>query len=922
MTKSSKSLYFSYIFSLIINIFLINSYSANAQLPADLKNFKTESLTDDEVLGYIAESEKSGLSEAELEKIAAKRGMDPIEAQKLKVRVNQLKNKPSTAKVVSEKQTVEAGNLNAINEPVKLATPIIDNPVPAPSVQTNDPTNPPGNNEIYGHHLFKNNNLLFFEKAGEIKAPDGYIIGSNDELTISVFGYSYFNEVLKIDARGAINPSIVGPIMLKGMEFGNAKKLIRTKFGQSFDLSNNQLSITLSYSRVITVNFVGEVNKPGSYKIPALNTAFNAMIAVGGPSKLGSVRNIQVRRNGKTVKILDVYEYLNNPNSKMDYYLEDNDYLFVMSSEKIVKISGMVKRPMFYELKAKENLDDLIRLAGGLNSTAYTKLIRVIRIGDDGTQQQILDLSLDSLKTNKKIFALKDGDQIEIGEKLNELRQFLEITGPVYMPGRYQFKQGDKITDLIHRANGLKKEAKMDMAFLIRTNADKTRSYLSVNLEKLLADSNNPNLNLPLKEGDVLRISSTAAFIDAKSVSVTGLFRKPGNFDYFDGIRITDVIFLADGVREEANLERAFLVRINPDFTKGFIALNLKEAMLNPEDTLKNLYLKRGDIITLASIPEFIDKMNVNAVGLFRKPGNFEYANGMTLSDLIILAGGLKIEADLLNIEVSRISFFASDFKPGEASRVIIKTMQVGKDLKLTQDQMEFKLNPFDQVFVRMVPDFELPKNLTITGEVKYPGVYALSSKEEHIDEFIKRAGGLNRFGYAEGATLYRPNLPGGYVVMNLREALKNHKSKFNYILKEGDVVNIPLTMDLIAIKGDVEYLNLVNQEQVNAPFVSGKRANYYVKEYANGFSKTSFKRKTYVVESNAKVNRTKNFVLFKVFPKVRKGASIYVVSEPEKKKKEKAERPPTDWNKAIEGITIKITGLLTLMILIQTLEK
>jgi protein involved in polysaccharide export with SLBB domain len=1005
----------------LLMIFLTAAISSFAQLPADVKNIKVDELSDAQIKQYILESEKSGIPEPQQEALALKNGMPASELQKLKDRVARIRSAEVGTATPSSVSPGGADKVIVIDNSKAEQSAPIASPPPPPAAVAKQEAEPIKEAEmdptmIYGHHLFKNNNLQFFEKASDVKAPDSYVLGSNDELTISVFGYSYFNEVLKIDAKGAINPTNIGSIMIKGMEYGKAKSLIRSKFSQHFDLTNNQITITLSYSRVINVNFVGEVTKPGSYKIPALNTAFNALIAVGGPSKLGSVRNIQIRRNGNVIKVLDVYEYLNNPNSKQDFYLEDNDYIYISPATKIVSISGVVRRPMLYELKGKENLDDLIRYAGGLKATAYTQLIKVVRIMDDGTQKQILNISLDSLRTNKKTFELKEADYIEIGEKLTEVRQFVGISGAVFRPGSYQFVRGERILDLIKKADGLRKEAKLDKAYLIRTNADKTKDYFPINLAVLIDEKKSDTTeNMLLTEGDLLRVASVLDFVDPKKVSIGGALRNPGTFDYFKGMKLTDLVFIGEGLKEDANKKRAFLVRVNPDFTRSFLSINIEDAINFPEDTTKNILLERGDALTVVSVTDYIDKTNVstkglfrnpgsfefykgirlydlillsgglreevnteraflvrtnadftknflpinidevinfpddstknlflergdaltvvsrkdfidamsiNAVGLFRKPGTFDFANGMTLSDLIFVAGGLKMEADLLNIEVSRISFFDTSYTPGEPSRVVIKIFQVGKDTKLADDQLNFKLNPYDQVFVRMVPDFELPRNLTINGEVKYPGVYSLTSKDEHLDDLIKRAGGLNRFSFAEGATLYRPQLAGGYVVMNLKSALRNHKSKYNYIVKEGDVITIPRVIDVISIRGDVEYLNVINQEQVNAPYVQGKRANYYIKEFANGFTKTSFKRKTYVVENNSKVNRTRNYVIFKVYPKVKKGSVVYVVTKPVKEKEEARKKAePVDWSKVIERTTVKITGLITLYLLLRTVS-
>lgn len=804
---------------LIVAVFVVcQVYAQNPLSNNSLVAVKSDQVTDSQLREFVEKSKSSGLSDEQIERLALSKGLPSAEMAKLKDRIANLQPSGPTNQnpTPSETQVVEDTSLEDDATVITLK-PKVDEAEDKGSAI-----------EIYGHRFFKNNSFKTYEKGTDTKAPDDYVIGVGDEFAISVFGISYYNEVLKVDGNGYIRPSNMGSINITGMSYKKAKDLIRSKLSGYFDLSANQLNVSLTYSRIITINVVGEVDIPGSYKIPAINTAFNALIAVGGPSDLGSVRNIQVKRGGKAIKTLDVYEFLSNPNSKQDFFLQDNDYIMIQARTKTVSVKGEVRRPMYYELLDKENLQELITLSGGLTSKAYTKLLTVSRLSDDGRQREILNLSLDSLVQYKKTFKLKDGDEITIFSKQEELSQFVEIQGAVNMQGKFQWVEGDRISHLIHKANGL---------------------------------------------------------------------------------------------RFDANKTRAFIVRTKPDLNKEFISVDLSKVVDSFPDPGQDYLLQKGDIVTIGSNSVFVDEMTVNAIGLFRKPGPFPFVEGMSLSDLLFVAGGLKMEADVLRIEISRISFFSGDYKPGEDSRVVIKMMKVGNDFKLADDELNFKLNPYDQVFVRMVPDFELQQNLTLNGEVKYPGIYALASKEEHLSDLITRAGGLNRFAYPEAATLYRPSLPGGYIVMNLKDALNKKKSKFDYVLKEGDVVTIPKTIDFISIRGKVEYLDVVNQMQVNAPFESGKRANHYIKEYANGFTKESWKRKTYVVDNNAKVNRTQSFIGIKIYPKVKKGSTIYVVTKPEKAKKKKSDEP-VNWNKAIEGFTIKLTGVLTLAILISTLAK
>jgi polysaccharide export outer membrane protein len=797
----------------IISLLLVSStHAQNLLNQPDLRSVKVDQLTDDEIKEFALQASASGLSNDEIKRIALSKGLPASEVLKLEQRVGSL---GTVSPAVAKFPTVIPRD-SAILEPASVHEVITGD----------DAVDIYDSSEIFGHGIFRKNSIENYERAQDIKAPDNYVVGIGDEFTVSVFGFSYYNETLKVDVAGFINPSGIGPINVKGLTYGKARALIRSKFSSYFDLSNNQFTTALSYSRIITVNIVGEVSKAGSYKIPAANTVFNALLSAGGPGDLGSVRNIQVKREGKLIHTFDVYEFLLNPNSNEEYFLENNDYIFIPTSAKIIRIQGQVKHPMRYELKPKETLSDLLRYSGGLTGKAYTKLISVNRLSADGSQKLLLNISLDSLIKNKRTFDLQDGDEIFIAAKSEELQQYVEIDGAVNMPGKYELIDGERISDLVKKANG---------------------------------------------------------------------------------------------TRYETLLEKAFLVRLNPNLTREYISINLKTIMENPRSA-EDLVLRKGDIIRVASSRDFSDELKVDAIGAFRRPNALTYSEGMTLADLLFLSGGLRMEADVLNIEISRISFFTEEYKPGESSRIIIKTLQIGKDIKIPDDQLSFQLRPFDQVFARIVPDFEYQQNLTVSGEVKYPGLYALESKDERLADLIKRTGGINRFAFPEGATLYRPSLPGGYIVMNLKDAMKNSKSKYNYVLKAGDVINVPRTIDFIAVRGDVGYLQVINQDQVNAPFVHGKRANYYINEFSNGFTSTSWRKKTYVVDNNAKVNRTRNFILFKIYPKVRKGSVVYVIAKPEKVKKTRPS-DPIDWNRAIEHTTIKLTGLATLIILFQTIK-
>lgn len=272
----------------------------------------------------------------------------------------------SPAQAIS--QATEAKGKQAL---VEAATPVTGSEIVA------DKPNLPVT--VYGQELFRRGDLKIYERSLDAKAPANYELGVGDELGISIFGVSYYNTVAKVDNRGRIELGQLGSIYVKGIAFDKAKVLIKTALSNNFNMSANQLEISLAYSRSITVNIVGEVFQPGSYKIPALNTAFNALIAAGGPTDIGTLRNVQLRRNGKVIKTFDVYAYLQNPGSEDDFFLQDNDYLVVGTTGKRVSIAGSVKRPLTYELLPQEQLTTLLRFAGGAQANALLANMRVQR---------------------------------------------------------------------------------------------------------------------------------------------------------------------------------------------------------------------------------------------------------------------------------------------------------------------------------------------------------------------------------------------------------------------------------------------------------------------------------------------------------------------------------------------------------------
>ena len=678
---------------------------------------------------------------------------------------------------------------------------------------------------IYGQDYFRNRTIQSFDMLGITGAPEHYILSSGDQLSVSVWGYSDYNNTFVVDAEGFITSRETGRIYLKGIKLSDARKLLKSRFSAVMDLDNSQFSVVLTASRIINVNIVGEVYSPGSYSIPALSSAFNALTIANGTTDIGSVRKIYIRRGGKTIRTLDLYDYLMNPSSDQDFFLENNDYIIIPPADKVVNMTGEVRRPFSYELLDGEGLREVVKYAGGIKATGFLKSIQVKRV--DGERTFYLDLNYDSLLAAKKSAPLLDGDSVLVKFIPNYPEGFVDVTGAVRVPGRYALKKNERIADLLKEAQGITDETYVARAYLIRRKQDLTREYISFNLEELLANDRSAS-NVELQSYDIVQIFSKTRFMDPDSITIFGSVRNPGRYLFGDGLSLKDVIYLSGGFRKEA-------------------------------------------------------------------------ANN--------------------KIEVSRLSNIGKGST--DTSRVIALSSSIAYDLSIDDKVAEFKLQPFDQIFIRRLANFEYQQNVYIEGEVLFPGLYSKVSKDEKLFDVIARAGGLTNYAFPEATRLHRAQDNIGYLFLDLkREDLDNPKSESNYVLQEGDTITIPRINELVAVKGAIRYPGIDSIGQINAPFFKGRSARYYIGNYGIGFAKGAARSKTYVVLPGGFIKRTVSLGVVKFYPKVRQGSTVVAVYKLDKDKKEKKQAEPVNWNKTIENLTIKATAVLTIWLLITQINK
>ena len=899
----------------------------------DLTGIKVDDLSDAQIRAILAQGKERGMDINQGEQVALSMGLPAAEAAKFRQRVEALngQSKPNTSQgtgaapstgalevpgTVASSETL--GNTANVETEV-LQQAEIKSEAAVAIAGTSEQSTAPGEGlptKVYGQQLFRGADLRIYERSLDAKAPDHYILGTGDELGVSVYGTSYFNEVYKVDSRGYIAINNVGNVAVRGLTFAEARNVIKGRMAPYFNLGSNTFAFNLAYSRTVTVNIVGEVVNPGSYKLPAINTAFNALMAAGGPSDIGTLRDIKIVRSGKVVKTLDVYAFLLNPTSENDYYLQENDYISVGTNHNVVAITGAVKRPMKYELLPGESLNQAIAFAGGFASNAYTEAVQIQR---QETEESIL---MDITKPDFGM-ALNALDIITVKKKNDQLKQVVTINGAVFQPGPYRFEAGLTLLELIEKAGGIKQDSiiALDKAWMVRMRPDFTRYYTPIDIQGVLADANHPD-NKVLKAKDAITITLKKDYSDEGQISISGAVRSPFQMKYAEGLTVSNMLEMADGIKFETFADRAYLTRTRSDLTQEIIELDLAAVIMDPNSSA-NLALQARDAISVLAKPDVDAGMGISVAGAVRNPKRFTYAEGMTLGDALRLAGGLNPNADFTRVEVSRISAF-DNFTKGtnreiRTTALITSVPQaLSRDLNADSEELQFVLQPYDQVVVREIPDYELQELVLIQGEVRYPGYYPLLAKDEKLTSLIRRAGGLTRFANTRNASIQRGGHPN--IVMNLQRATTNPVSKYNYRLQPGDVLNIPRQENLITITGaGHKYFENTYESTVNTPFVSGKRARYYVRQFALGYTRDAARADTYVKYPNGKVSRTINLGLLKVYPRIQKGATIYtsIKTKEEREKREKRDVKPLDWNQAVATVTSAIMGFSTVYVLL-----
>ena len=613
--------------------------------------------------------------------------------------------------------------------------------------------------------------------------PESYVLGPGDQVFVDVWGEVEFRLERVVDRDGSIILPKGGKVRCAGRTLARTARAVREKLSGSYsgidpdgEGGSTFVDVSLGALRAIRVFVVGEAAQPGAYELSSVATVFTALYAAGGPGVHGSLRDIRLMRGDEVVARLDLYDYLLTGARDGDALLREGDTVFVPPRGAAASVHGEVRRPLTFELMSGEGVRDLLRFAGGFTAEAETDHVHLERIvppierraeSPDRVFEDI-DLRL------KRLWPLRDGDILRVDRIPDRLENWVDVHGNVKQPGRYQYREGQTVADLVAVAGGLWDDTLLERALIDRTEPGRRRAALDFHL---------------------------GAAIDGR-VPVA---------------------------------------------------------------------LQPMDVLRIFSIWDVNDRFDVRINGAVREPGTFEWREQMTLRDLILKAGGLRESADLLRAEVSRLrreSVESRDLSTPPERTVEVINVELGEDW--LSNGGDFVLEPHDRVAVRSLPWWELPRQVTVRGEVPFPGVYALESPDERLASVIARAGGLKPTAYAPGTRVVRAKDGIGNIAIDLGKALKEPGREHDAILADGDEILVPPMPYTVKVTGAVGF-------PTSIIFEHGKSVGDYVSR-AGGYADQADKWKTHVVYPNGMSRQIR-----KVWsdPEVMPGSTIVVPIKP-----------------------------------------
>lgn len=677
--------------------------------------------------------------------------------------------KPATPEVVP-RSSVSSEKSNALSEIIApVAVSGVDKP---PSTRKL---------KLFGYDLFASAPSTFAPNNNVPVSPD-YLLGPGDSLDFLFYGKTNESFSVEINRDGIVNFPDLGPVGLAGLSFAEAKKMLQARINTQ--LIGAQVSISMGKLRSMQIFVLGEAFKPGAYTVSSLSTITHALISSGGVSDIASLRNIQLKRAGKVISTLDLYDLLIVGDTSKDIRLQDSDVVYIPTVGDLVSIDGQVLRPAIYELNGETTASELIELAGGLGPKAFSQSARIERINGDGFMT-VVDIDLS--QKNGKDLPLKGGDHLRIDGIIDRKKSIVSLVGYVYHPGQFKWRSGMRVSDILGDVDKFPTRVDLDYALISREVAPVGEiKVIKIDLRGVLEGNKQSDIKLETRDTihifslDSDRSSNLKNVFEklnsqarsgefAKVVTITGDVRLPGKFPLTNEMRIADLVFAGGGFSvTHTPVDYAILVRkVLPKGDIEVINISLDELFedlegdqnltLSPQDKLLMFAADESRDARLAPVMSELKKQartnelakTVRIAGTVKFPGEYPLVENMDISALVKAAGGFTQSAYTQAAELSRINLSNPEIAQVNAIPFSIKGEGVVSALKL---------KPLDRVSFRAIPEFRETSKIALQGEVQFPGVYYFE-QGEMLGSIIQRAGGFTDLAHVDAAFFTRISL-------------------------------------------------------------------------------------------------------------------------------------------------------------------
>ncbi len=587
----------------------------------------------------------------------------------------------------------------------------------------------------FGYAFFNGTGVTVATDRKDVPVPAEYVIGAGDEVKILMWGRVNAQHNLVVDRKGNITVPQVGPLHVAGLTFEQmADYLIK----QSERIVGANIDITMGTLKSIPIFVLGEVKRPGAYTVGAFATITDALLIAGGPSEIGSMRNVQLRRKDKVLTTFDLYELLIKGDKSKDLMLQAGDVVFVPVTGPLVGVAGNVRRPAIYELTHKNDLENLFNLAGGIIPTAYTQQIQVERV-QKNERQIVIDIDDKNLIGTKE-FRLQEGDLVKIFSIVDKDTNAVYLNGNVKRPGKYEYKPGMRLKDLVKDPADLLQETHLDYALVKRSAPPELKSELiPFSLTGLLIENDGAG-NIALMPRDQVFVFSTWLFKDRPFVTVEGEVRKA----------------VRESLLDAADAERESKKPFAGDFPSRIREQGPRLGGAGGDEAERMRGIRTEEMERTK--PDF--SKGQGPVERTRRSIRIDLAGHMTIRDAITAAGGLTRDAHLVAAEL---------YRTDEKTK---KVTLIRFDLKKAMDgdrECNFPLKDLDRIVVHSAFGYEYRKTVSVDGAVVKPGVYPYAEKMR-LKDLIFAAGNILESAYLKGAEV------SSQVIVDDKRVLTVHK--------------------------------------------------------------------------------------------------------------------------------------------------